>query len=261
MDAVQHWSELVGRPESSLPLGEAALVISAAANPALDVPGELARLDSLAARLSSPSVDSVCRLLFDELGVAGDREFYDDPQNSFLDRVLDRRRGIPISISVLLIEVAERCGIELEPVGMPVHFLVRDPTRPHELIDAFDHGRRLDVPGAERLLRQLTGTMTRLTSEMLATTPRTAVLARMLANLDGSYSRREDVGGLRWVSEFRLRLPSGVVADRTQLASRLAVLGRWDAAAGVLEELAASLPEDARDRLLSEALSLRARLN
>jgi regulator of sirC expression with transglutaminase-like and TPR domain len=261
VDVVGYWSELVARPESEVPLGEAALLISAAANPGLDVPAELDRLDALASRVTSPDVAGICRLVFDELGVVGDRDTYDDPQNSFLDRVLDRRRGIPISISVLMIELAGRCGLELEPVGMPGHFLVRDPTRPQELIDAFDAGRRLDVPAAERLLRSLTGTMTRLTSDMLTRTPRPAVLARMLANLDGSYERREDVGALRWVSELRLRLPDAPAGDRTQLASRLAVLGRWDAAAGVLEQVGGLLEGQARDRVLAEALSLRARLN
>lgn len=258
---IGYWSDLVARPERELPLGEAALVISAAANPRLDVPAELARLDALASRVGSPDVAGVCHLVFDELGVAGDRDTYDDPQNSFLDRVLDRRRGIPISISVLLIEVAGRCGVELEPVGMPGHFLVRDPGCPKELIDGFDGGRRLDVPAAERLLRSLTASMARLTSDMLTRTPRHAVLARMLANLDGSYERREDVGALRWVSELRLRLPAVPAGDRTQLASRLAVLGRWDAAAGVLEEVGALLEGQARERVLAEALALRARLN
>jgi regulator of sirC expression with transglutaminase-like and TPR domain len=261
VDALAYWTELVARPEPSLPLGEAALVISAAANPGLDVASQLTRLDELASRVPEASVSAVCSLLFEQFGIAGDRQTYDDPANSFLDRVLDRRRGIPISMSVLLIEVAARCGIPLEPVGMPGHFLVRDPSRPHELIDAFEGGHRLDVPGAEKLLRRLTGSMTRLTKEMLATTPASAVLARMLANLDGSYERREDTAALRWVSELRRLLPGAPVADRTQLASRLARLGRWDAAASVLESVGASLEGTARQRVLAEAVSLRARLN
>lgn len=256
-----YWSQVVGRPEDELPLGEAALLISAAANPSLDVASELDRLEQVASHARGQGVEAVCRLVFEEMGVRGDRDTYDDPQNSFLDRVLDRRRGIPISISVLLIELGARCGVELEPVGMPGHFLVRDPARPNELIDGFDGGRRLDVPGAERLLRSLTGTMSRLTSDMLTRTPRHSVLARMLANLDRSYERREDIAALRWVSELRLRLPDAPAGDRTQLASRLAVLGRWDAAARVLEEVAGLLDGPARDRVQVEALSLRARLN
>lgn len=251
----------MSRPEADIPLAEAALLISAAANPGLDVAAELDRLDEMARQLPEPGVDAVCHLLFVELGIRGDRASYDDPQNSLLDRVIERRRGIPISMSVLLVEVAARCGVNLDPVGMPGHFLVRDPSRPRQFIDAFDGGRRLDVPAAERLLRSTTGTMSRLTSDMLTRTPRNAVLARMLANLDASYQRRGDIAALRWVSQLRLGVPDAPAGDRIQLASRLAGLGRWDAAAGVLEEVGGLLTGDARQRVLVEARALRARLN
>ena len=106
-------------PESVVPLDEAALLISAHANPALDVAAQLRRLDRLATRVERADSSGLCRLLFEQLGLRGDRERYDDPVNSYLDQVLERRRGIPISLSVLLIEVGRRCGVCLEAVGMP----------------------------------------------------------------------------------------------------------------------------------------------
>jgi regulator of sirC expression with transglutaminase-like and TPR domain len=248
-------------PEDRVPLDEAALLISACANPGLDVAAQLRRLDGLAGQVEGDGVRPVCRVLFEDLGLQGDRETYDDPRNSYLDQVLDRGRGIPISLSVILMEVARRRGIRLEAVSMPGHFLVRDPDTPDMLIDAFDGGRNLDHAGCERLLQTVTGGAARLVPSMLAASGPWAVLARMLANLDGSYERREDVVALRWVSELRLRLPDAPAGDRTQLASRLAVLGRWDAAAGVLEEVGTLLEGPARERVLAEALALRARLN
>jgi regulator of sirC expression with transglutaminase-like and TPR domain len=252
----------MGDPEDQLPLDEAALLISARANQALDVGAQLRRLDELARQVQREDLSALCRMLFGQLGLRGERERYDDPANSYLDQVLDRRRGIPISLSVLLIEVGRRCGVRLEAVGMPGHFLVRDPSAPDLLIDAFDRGRRLDHDDCERLLRSVAGGGARLTPEMLATTGPWATLGRMLANLDRSFERRGDRKSLAWVSEFRIHIPQASLGDRTHLASRLAALGRLDAAAAVLEEAAgAASGRELRQRLLAEALSFRARLN
>jgi regulator of sirC expression with transglutaminase-like and TPR domain len=262
VDVSARWIELMQRPEDSLPLDEAALLISATANPELDVEAELRRLDELAAQVAPPDLSGVCRMLFEELGLHGDRQSYDDPANSYLDQVLDRRRGIPISLSVLLIEIGRRCGVALEAVGMPGHFLVRDPAMPARLIDAFDGGRRLDHAGCARLLHVVSGGAAQLTADMLATTGSRATVARMLANLDRSFERRRDVASLAWVTDLRLHIPNPSVGDRSQLADRLAALGRLDAAASVLEQAAdqASGPE-VRTRLLGQASVLRARLN
>ena len=258
----RRWAELMQLPEADLPLDEAALLISASANPDLDVAGELERLDALAAGIRPGDLPGLCQLLFVDLGLAGDRETYDDPANSYLDRVLDRRRGIPISLSVILMEVARRCWIRLEPVGLPAHFLVRDPTEPDLFIDAFDGGRRLDHDDCEQIIRRATGGAGRLTPEMLATTPPWAVLARMLANLDRSFEQRDDRAGLVRITELRRLLPGTPPGDRAQLAGRLAAMGRFDAAAEVLEQVAAAVGADTgTERLLEQALQLRARLN
>ncbi len=264
------WAETVRRPEADVPLGEAALLISAAANPDLDVEAELSRLDELALGVvrtdagagPEAGADAVCDLLFGRFGLRGDDRTYDHPDNSYLDRVLERRRGIPITLSVLLIEVAGRCGVPLEGVGMPGHFLVRDPSRPTSLIDPFGGGRRLGMAECERIMQMATGSPTPLAPEMLERTGTHAILARMLLNLDRSFERRGDRRSLRWVSELRLRLPGTPAGDRVQLASRLSVLGRFDAAAEVLEVTARTVtPGPARDRLSREAVTLRARLN
>lgn len=262
MDATTRWAALMQRPEGDLRLDEAALTISAHATPGLDVDAQLHRLDEIAARVGGGGTDGLCTVLFGDIGLQGDRADYDDPRNSYLDQVLDRGKGIPITLSVLLIEIGRRCGLSLEGVGMPGHFLVRDVAAPMLLIDAFDGGARLDHPACERLLRQVTGPRTELTPSMLAATGPWAILARMLANLDRSFERRADRGGLQWVSALRLGLPGLPVGDRMQLASRLGALGRFDAAADLFDAVADG--QDAADvvtRLRSEATSMRARLN
>jgi regulator of sirC expression with transglutaminase-like and TPR domain len=249
-------------PEEHVPLDEAALLISAHANDELDLAAQLSRLDELAQRVPRADTSSLSQVLFHDLGLRGDRDRYDDPVNSYLDRVLDRRLGIPISLSILLIEIGRRRGVRLEAVGMPGHFLVRDPTDPEQLIDAFDQGRCLSYTDCERLMRAVTGTTVRLTPGMLAPTGTWATLSRMLANLDRSFEERHDHGSLEWVSRLRIAIPEASLGDRTNLAGRLAALGHLDSAAAVLETAAAGITRsEERDRLLHEASTLRARLN
>ncbi len=256
------WQELLQLPEERIPLDEAALLVSACANPDLDLPLALGHIDQLADKVDGADADAVCRLLFDHLGFAGDTEHYDDPANSYLDRVVERRSGIPISLSVLLIEVGRRRGVPLEAVGMPGHFLVRDPARPDVLIDAFHGGRRLDRPACEQLLRAVAGGSARLSADMLAAVGPRAILRRMLLNLDRSFERRDDHRSLAWATSLRAAIPGGPPGDLAQLASRLAALGRFDAAAGLLEQFADGVSAGpTRDRMLADATGLRARLN
>jgi len=107
----------MGRPDPEIPLDEAAMLIAAHANPALDIEAQLTRLDETAAQVGRGDTEQVCRLVFENLGIRGDTATYDDPRNSYLDQVLDRRRGIPISISVLLIEIGRRCGVPGQPLA------------------------------------------------------------------------------------------------------------------------------------------------
>ncbi len=228
-----------------------------------DIAAQMGRLDDLASEVRVPTADGVCRLLFADLGLRGNASDYDDPRNSFLDQVLDRRLGIPISLSVLLIEVGRRCGVELEGIGMPGHFLVRDRDRPDALIDAFGAGRRLDRDACRALLGRVTGTRLDFDPALSRPAAPVAILARMLANLDRCYRSRGDASSLLCVSRLRGAVPGRSVAEQTELAGQLADLGAMGDAADLLEGLAADprLPEEAVDRLRQRALSLRALLN
>ncbi|HWE57333.1 MAG TPA: transglutaminase-like domain-containing protein [Acidimicrobiales bacterium] len=257
----------MGLPEDRIPLDRAALLISAAARPDLDVDAQLRRLDGLAERVSGDSVSAVSELLFVTEELEGDTSSYDDPLNSYLDQVLERRRGIPITLSVVLMEVARRRGVQLEAVGMPGHFLVRDPSDPDHLIDCFSGGRRLTRGECEGLLKAMAGPDAALTDAMLSTTGPLAILTRMLANLDGSFARREDRKSMAWVCDLRLALPAGVdvmaqLQERVQLVERLVWLGAYDRAGALLEHLAGRTDDERlADSLLGRAQELQARLN
>jgi regulator of sirC expression with transglutaminase-like and TPR domain len=238
MDRTARWRELVARPEEELPLDEAALLIAATADTAVDVSAELARLDHLAAQIGSVDTRALCRFVFGTLGVRGDRETYDDPRNSYLDQVLSRRLGIPITLSVLLMEVGRRCGVQLEGVGMPGHFLLRDPGEPDLLIDAFSGGRRLDHAACAELLRAVAGAEVQLLADYLAPVGPRSILARMLANLDHSFRRRDDREGIRRVTRLRAAIPGQSLTDRVALADTFAGLGDVGDAAALLEQMA-----------------------
>ncbi len=157
MQATDRFREVVSGAEAAVPLDEAALLIAAHAHPGLDVHAELAKLDALAESCFAPTLDALTRHLFVDLGFRGNRRQYYDPRNSFLDDVVARRIGIPISLSVLAIVVGRRLGVPLAGVGLPGHFLVRDRVDAEVFVDPFDGGAVLDRAGCERAFRRVQG--------------------------------------------------------------------------------------------------------
>ena len=202
MDPTRAFAELMERDDSEIDLARAALLFAAVEYPDLDVGAYLERLDRMAAELRprvSPEerpdrvVAVIDEYLFGEEGFGGNELDYYDPRNSYLNDVLDRRLGIPISLSVVYLEVARRVGFALEGVGMPGHFLLRhaDRTRPL-LIDAFNKGAIVTEADCRARLRNLYGDALPLTSQMLETVGNRAIVFRMLNNLRGVYAQRED---------------------------------------------------------------------
>ena len=111
VDPTGGFAALVEGPESALPLDEAALLIADHAYPELDVAAQLARLDALALSCFAPTLDALVEHLFVDENFHGNADDYYDPRNSFLNDVLDRRVGIPITLSVLTMEVGRRIGV------------------------------------------------------------------------------------------------------------------------------------------------------
>lgn len=257
----ERFAEIVQRPETDLPLDEGALLIAAHAYPDLDVVAQLGRLDELAAGCATPSVEALRRHLFDDLGFAGDPHHYGDPRNSFLNDVMDRRVGIPISLSVLTMEVGRRLGLPLAGVGMPGHFLVRHEAGDGEILDPFGGGRLLDAADCVELFRNVHGPGPAFGPQMLATAGPRAILVRMLANLRQLYLAAGNATASGWVYRLRAEVPAETPADRADVARALASVGRFVEAAETLEELAELVPGMGGEQARARAVSLRALLN
>lgn len=260
MEATERFADVVRRPEADIPLDEAALLIASHAYADLDVGAQLARLDGLAAGCAETSLESLRRHLFDDLGFRGDGRHYGDPRNSFLNDVMDRRVGIPISLSVLTMEVGRRIGLTLVGVGMPGHFLVRHEDG-GEILDPFGGGRTLDADDCGRLFRNVHGPGPAFGPQMLATAGPRAILVRMLTNLRHVYLSAGDAPASGWVYRLRAAVPPETAADRADIARALASIGRYVEAAEALEELAEQVSGEGAARARARAVSLRALLN
>lgn len=256
--AMSHFADLVGQTDDKIPLDETALLIAYHARPGLDIGAELARLDDLAASCNPPDFDGLVRHLFADLGFRGNADHYQDADNSYLDQVLRRRLGIPISLSVLTMEVGRRLGVPLDGVGMPGHFLVRHRADPGVFLDPFGGGQRLDAAGCRAIFTTLGGTG--WNDAYLEPVGTRAILNRMLLNLQGLFLPG-DLKSAAWVLQLRLTIPGLAVADRLGLARALGSLGRFGAAAAELEAVADGLPAEEATALRGEALALRARAN
>ena len=198
----QRFAACVATTDAELDLADASLWIAAEEYPHLDPQVYLGRLESLAERVRGArrrrpgtyvALDALRSVLVEEQQFGGNADHYYDPRNSFLNEVLDRRVGIPISLSVLWLEVARRSGIAAEGVNMPGHFLVRLLDR-HEplLIDPFCDGMLLTPDACEDRLRQTHGDEMRLSVEDLAAASSKQILVRMLNNLRMIYLELED---------------------------------------------------------------------
>jgi regulator of sirC expression with transglutaminase-like and TPR domain len=258
VDITDRFAELVRGPEQGCRLDVGALLIAAHARRDLDVDEQLTRLDKFAAGVAGTNLDAVTTHLFDHLGFTGDTTDYKNPRNSLLDVVLDRREGIPITLSVVVLEVARRVGVDLVGVGMPGHFLARSATDPDLFVDPF-HQATIDRAGCQRLFTRLHGPRARFEDRFLEPVGNRAVMSRMLTNLQRSFVGAGDRAGALWAQCLRVLVPGATVQDRRQLAAMLAANGRFDAAALELEAIADDGAGGDRDRIAARAM--RAKLN
>jgi regulator of sirC expression with transglutaminase-like and TPR domain len=224
MDPFDRFKAAVARPDPLVPLDEVALCLAAQAEPTLDVDAYLRRLEVLAAACPEPTFDGLVQHLFASGRFAGNATDYGDPRNSFLSDLLDRGVGLPITLSVLAIEVGARAGVPVLGIGMPGHFLVRSGTDPDAFADPFHGGRRLDPAGCEDVFRAVAGPSAPWDAGYLAPVARLAIVARMLRNLQGAYAQRNDLGSLRWVLGLRSALPGATHAEHDEARRLLAPL-------------------------------------
>jgi regulator of sirC expression with transglutaminase-like and TPR domain len=203
--AAEQWRRITRMPDEDVSLAEGALWIAASEYPGLAVDDYLARLDEMANKLRSRLRADVAtaekllalnHFLFSELGFSGNTDDYYDPRNSFLNEVLERRLGIPITLGVVYIEIGRRIGLGLHGVSFPGHFLVKCALRDGVVVlDPYSGGVSLGIEELQQRLRAA-GTAAdvdeAILSHLLSAASNKEVLARMLRNLKGVYSEQGD---------------------------------------------------------------------
>lgn len=225
------FAHVAGRAEHQLDLAQAALLIAEPVYPGIDVPYYVGMLDRLGdearrrvanldcAREGEAVARRLVRLLFEELGFSGNERDYYDPRNSYLNEVLERRVGIPITLAVVVVEVARRAGIAAEGVGFPGHFLVRLPGAdgPH-FVDAFS-GTLLGRDGLRALHERATGVAADPPARLLAPATGRQILVRMLTNLRAIHQSRGEHDRLREVLDrLRILQPADGEIERALIA-------------------------------------------
>ena len=241
----QRFTGLVSRPETAIDLAEAALVIAQEEYPELEVARYLSCLDGMGAdvRTRVGSVEDPHRLivalgdyLFREQGFHGNSDDYYDPRNSFLNDVLDRRTGIPITLSAVYMEVGRRLGLCLHGVGMPGHFLVKYVGPAEEiLIDPFNGGAILSHADCQRLLDKTYQGKVAFEPRFLAAVGTRQILSRMLNNLKAIYFKKQEFAKALGVVERLLIVEPGSATEVRDRGLLLSQLKRYPEATADLE--------------------------
>lgn len=255
--------EIVSGDDEQIDLAEAALLIAVEEYPGLDINLYIKRLDLIANavrdRIADGSdeeqvISALNFTLFDELGFRGNQENYYDPRNSYLNQVIDRRLGIPITLSVVYIETARRIGFHVYGVGLPSHFIAGHAGAAGEIyIDPFNRGRVLGRAGVEELFSEMSGGALELKAEHLLPVTKKQIITRMLSNIlniylgnyGGGTDRHTDYARALRAMERVLMLNPDSAAHIRDHALLLAANGRMNEAIAELERYLALVPSAA----------------
>ncbi len=249
----RQFTEILTRPDPAVDLAEASLLIACAEYPDLDVAHYLGLLDAMGADVgarlqSEPTATEAAAALngylFEELGFHGNSDDYYDPRNSFLNDVLDRRSGIPVTLSTVYMEVGTRAGLTVEGVGLPGHFIARVRGADGAvLVDPFHGGVRLTTEDCQERLDRIFQGRLKMDERMLAPCDRRTILARVLQNLKGIYTKAGDHLRALGIVDllFRVRPPGPEdIKDRGLVYAALDCFAK---AAEDLEQFLAMAPE------------------
>lgn len=228
------FAHLVSRPEDKLDLAQAVLLIAECEYKTLDIAHYLHKLDELAQEAAvtirnqhlltradpTAALEGLLQWMYQTAGFHGNTNNYYDPKNSFLNEVIDRKTGIPITLAIILIEIGRRVGIALRGVSFPGHFLVRMETpRGPRLIDPFQ-GRILSRDELRQLYKRATNQTGEPEPQHLEPAGKSSILLRVLNNLSGIYSSRADG---RRLCEMLVRMD--IIAPSADIRKRIGVLG------------------------------------
>ena len=201
----ERFRQMVSGPDEAIDLAEAALLIASEEYRDLDIAAYLARLDAMAATLKhrlradiSPAdtIIALNRFLFDEHGFSGNAVDYYDPRNSFLNEVLDRKRGIPLTLALVFMEIGRRIGLPVHGVSFPAHFLVKCQLRDGMVVlDPYAKGISLSFDEIRQRIKSLRNGVEpprSVIAGMLAAASNKDILVRMLRNLKGIYTHHRE---------------------------------------------------------------------
>jgi regulator of sirC expression with transglutaminase-like and TPR domain len=259
--ARRRFSVEVSRPEDDIDLAEVALLIAAEAQGGLDLPAERSRLAALATaaepavargRSEVERLANLAHQLFGVDGLGGDDQDYYNPDNSYLNRVLDRRLGIPITLSIILIDIGRRLGLPLLGVSFPSHFLVTHEEHTDVLVDPFHRGRLLVESDCKDMLESMSDGRLSYRRAFTQPAPPREIVARLLNNLKSIHIRRRDVDSAISVVDRLLLLAPGEAREHRDRGLLHLSQDRFRRALADLEVYLAEAP-DATDRLVIEA--------
>ena len=198
------FENVVSQPDDAIDLAVAALLIAKDEYPDLDVHSNLKKIDKLAQKVSSQLtifhkrsiltiIQQINVVLFEQEGFYGNLRDYYDPRNSFLNEVLDRRTGIPITLSLVYIEIGKRLGLDFFGIGLPGHFIVKCFYQGNRLlIDPFHQGRILEEEDCQKQFQEVYGNNVEFLSSNLDILNKRSILCRILVNLKMIYLKRKD---------------------------------------------------------------------
>lgn len=187
------FEELINLPDLAIPIAETALLLACEEYPQLALSPYLGHLDDMAGDIENrlrgkrPALETIATInevLFDEYGFSGNSTQYYDPRNSFLNDVLDRRTGIPIALSAIYMEVAQRIGFQVDGVGIPGHFVVKHVSRTEEIfLDPFNCGALLTRDDCRQLILKVSRDDSEDIDHWLGRVTHRQIVLRMLNNL------------------------------------------------------------------------------
>lgn len=272
--ARNRFAELVSLDDDKINLAEATLLIATEEYSRLNIEdyldkldrfGDMARERAEGASDADHLISAINSTLFDELGFHGNRDSYFDPRNSFLNQVIDRRTGIPITLTVVYMEVARRIGFQVRGVGLPYHFIAKHESEAGDIfIDPFNGGRLLGTGGCAELLSEMTGGKEELQPEHLESISNKRILARILLNLLGVYKAGDPRRALATIERLLLINPNYAPHVRLR-GTLLASVGDQTGAIAELERYLMLVPDaedfDAIKEQIQSIHLNRARLN
>lgn len=240
-----HFARAIAPDRKPIDLFNAAMAIAADRYPSLDTTKYHHQIDSICNRVAELShqtggaegvLDTINSVLFGEMGFEGNARDYYDPRNSYLNDVIDRRTGIPITLSIIYIEVGNRIGFPLQGVGTPFHFLVKHPGKDRDIfIDPFNGGKLMDEAGCAELISGMSGQPVILGPAELKAVTTEQILIRVLANLYAIYARAADYGKAIEMLDCILMVDPACAAYIRDRASLLMVQHKFKAAAADYE--------------------------